>query len=145
MSMLERIFSDSAQELEAIGRKSFYGPSCSGFVDSRYVLGAGALIGGRYRIIKYIQSGQFKHGWKALDIQRRVGGEFPVVFLATLKTKEDTIGGTTLAQKALQVSRPRLRVCTRRRTEGPRLWWDRPLLAVAVCAMTSSAETLQTA
>jgi hypothetical protein len=61
------------------------------------------LIGGRFRLIKYIQSGTFKHGWKALDIQRRVGGEFPVVFLATLKTKEDTVGGKTISSLALQV------------------------------------------
>ncbi len=95
--------SDSAQELQAIGKRSFYSPTCSNFVDSRYVLGAGALIGGRFRLIKYIQSGTFKHGWKALDIQRRVGGEFPVVFLATLKTKEDTVGGKTISSLALQV------------------------------------------
>ena len=97
--------SDSAQELQAIGKRSFYSPTCSSFVDSRYVLGAGALIGGRFRLIKYIQSGTFKHGWKALDIQRppNARGEFPVVFCSTLKTREDTIGAATIASLAVQV------------------------------------------
>ena len=124
--------SDSAQELHAIGKRSFYSPTCSSFVDSRYVLGAGALIGGRFRLIKYIQSGTFKHGWKALDIQRRVGGEFPVVFLATLKTKEDTVGGKTISNLAVQVSpnaRTFARCGTLRPTEWLRLCWGRPLAA----------------
>ena len=78
------------------------------------------MIGGRYRLIKYVQSGSFKHGWKALDIQRRVGGEFPAVFLATLKPKEDTIGGKTIAKTALQVNftLARLHACTLARCGG---------------------------
>ena len=63
------------------------------------------MIGGRYRLIKYVQSGSFKHGWKALDIQRppNARGEFPVVFCSTLKTREDTIGAATIASLAVQV------------------------------------------
>ena len=93
------------QELQKRYGSKFKSPTASSFVDSRYVLGAGALIGGRFRLIKYIQSGTFKHGWKALDIQRppNARGEFPVVFCSTLKTREDTIGAATIASLAVQV------------------------------------------
>ena len=108
------------------------------------------MIGGRFRLIKYIQSGTFKHGWKALDIQRRVGGEFPVVFLATLKTKEDTVGGKTISSLALQVGLTPVRArFLFQRLEAAADGVAETVLVSAVgrgrCSVASRAETLQTA
>ncbi|KAK3268567.1 hypothetical protein CYMTET_22932 [Cymbomonas tetramitiformis] len=71
-------------------------------LQSKYLIGTGAIVANRYSIVAPIESGSFKDGWLALDLQRVDPTNYlpAQVYLGTLKCLQDEMQSCSPAQLA---------------------------------------------